>query len=74
MTTYNNKWITMPRKSMLILVTLIFVLLGHGKAWGDVTATWDFQNGIPSTITTVNIERTTGTVDSDVEGISRGQG
>ena len=34
MTTYNNKWITMPRKSMLILVTLIFVLLGHGKAWG----------------------------------------
>lgn len=70
MTTYNNKWITMPRKSMLILVTLIFVLLGYGKAWGDVTATWDFQNGIPSTITTVNIERTTGTVDSDVEGIS----
>lgn len=33
MTTYNNKWITMPRKSMLILVTLIFVLLGHGKTW-----------------------------------------
>jgi len=33
------------------------------------TANWDFQNAVPSTITSVNIEGTTGTVASNVDDI-----
>ena len=37
----------------------------------DITAKWDFQNGVPASITSVNIQGTnaSGTVESDVEGI-----
>jgi hypothetical protein len=34
-----------------------------------ITATWDFQNATPSSITSVNIQGTTNTVASDVDGI-----
>ena len=40
------------------------------KEVADVTATWSWQNGIPASIANVHIEGTTGTVESDVEGIA----
>ena len=36
----------------------------------DVTATWDFQNRIPATLSDVALEGNTGEVASDVEGVS----
>lgn len=49
---------------------LLCILLLPQSLWAqDVTAQWDFQNGIPSTITSVSLKGTTGTVASDVEGI-----
>ena len=52
--------------------TVLFLLLTFmvTKAQ-DITAKWDFQNGVPASITSVNIQGTnaSGTVESDVEGI-----
>ena len=41
---------------------------GEGES-STVTAKWDWQNETPSTISSVNIQKTTGTVASDVDGI-----
>lgn len=50
---------------------LLCILLLPLSLWAqDVTAQWDFQNGIPSTITSVSLQGTTGTVASDVDGIA----
>ena len=38
------------------------------KAQGDVTATWDFQNRIPASLSTVAFQGNAGYVESDVEG------
>ena len=56
------------RTTVLLLLLAGFQL----SAWADdVTATWDFQNNNPTGIQTLNaIEGTTGTVNSDVEGIA----
>lgn len=44
------------------------VAAGAGPTY-PITAKWDFQHGIPSTITSVDINGTTGTVASDLAGI-----
>lgn len=45
---------------------------GSGSGEGEsstVTAKWDWQNETPASISSVNIQKTTGTVASDVDGI-----
>ena len=58
----------LQRLSLLCILAMVGMLT---KA-ETVSATWDWQNGLPSTITETNIQGTdaTGTVASDVEGIS----
>ena len=58
----------LQRLSLLCLLALVGMI---AKA-ETVSATWDWQNGLPATITETNIQGTdaTGTVASDVEGIS----
>ena len=58
----------LQRLSLLCLLALVGMLANAET----VSATWDWQNGLPSTITETNIQGTdaTGTVASDVEGIS----
>lgn len=41
---------------------------GEGES-STVTARWDWQNETPASISSVNIQKTTGTVASDVDGI-----
>lgn len=41
---------------------------GEGES-STVTAKWDWQNETPASISSVNIQKTTGTVASDVDGI-----
>ena len=56
---------------VLSFLGLLCILLLPQSSWAqDVTAQWDFQNGIPSTITSVSIQGTTGTVASDIDGIA----
>ncbi len=72
MTTYNNKGLAMPRKGITFLVILLMVLLGNGKAWGDILAQWDFKNNLPAGISqsaTIQGTNGTGKVLSTVEGI-----
>lgn len=60
-------------KQTICTTVLLLLLAGFQlSAWADdVTATWDFQNNNPTGIQTLNaIEGTTGTVNSDVEGIA----
>ena len=60
------------KKHLLRLSTLCLLLMLTiiGKA-ETVTAKWDFQNGVPASITSVNIQGTdaSGMVASDVDGI-----
>ena len=61
---------TLLRFSLLSM--LLTLCLGvNAETSEDVTATWDWQNGTPASITATNIQGTdaTGTVASDVEGI-----
>ena len=55
----------LQRLSLLCLLALVGMLANAET----VSATWDWQNGLPSTITETNIQGTdaTGTVASDVE-------
>ncbi len=54
------------RLSMLSMLAMLFA----GGAYAeDVTATWDFKNRIPSSLSTVAFQGNSGDVDSDVEGI-----
>ena len=57
-------------QKMSLLGMLLMLCIGSAYA-EDVTATWDWQTGVPASITSTNIQGTdaTGTVDSDVEGI-----
>ena len=49
---------------------LLLLVTCWAKAQGDVTATWDFQNRIPASLSTVAYQGNTGYVESDVEGVS----
>ena len=63
--------ITNYMNKVLSIFGLLCILLLPQSMWAqDVTAQWDFQNGIPSTITSVSLQGTTGTVASDVDGIA----
>ena len=42
---------------------------GGGETTFPITAKWDWQNETPASISSVNIQKTTGTVASDVDGI-----
>jgi hypothetical protein len=54
-----------------LLSMLVMLCGGFVHATDPVTAKWDFQNGVPTSITETNIQGTdaTGTVASNVEGI-----
>ena len=56
------------RTNVLLLLLAGFQL----SAWADdVTATWDFQNNNPNgIIQSTSFERTTGTVNSNIDGIA----
>ncbi|WP_081657687.1 pectinesterase family protein [Prevotella sp. AGR2160] len=56
-------------KLFYFLGLLCILLLPQRMSAQDVTAQWDFQNGIPSTITSVAVQGRTGVVASDVDGI-----
>lgn len=61
----------MNRLRTIGALCLMLVLTIAAKAQGDVTALWDFKNNIPEGINaTTAIEKTTGEVQSTVEGIS----
>lgn len=49
------------------MALLTYAITGYAQ---DVTATWDFKNRIPESLSTVAFQGNTGTVASDVEGIS----
>lgn len=59
------------RKQLLRLgILCLFVLLACAAKAQNVVATWDFQNHVPATLASVSIEKSTGEVASDVEGVS----
>lgn len=59
------------RKQLLRLdILCLFVLLACAAKAQNVIATWDFQNHVPATLASVSIEKSTGEVASDVEGVS----
>ena len=61
----------MNRLRTIGALCLMLVLTIAAKAQGDVTALWDFKNNIPEGINAATaIEKTTGEVQSTVEGIS----
>ena len=53
------------RTGMLCLM-MLFALIAKAQ---DITALWDFKNGNPSTLKSLSIEKTTGTVASTIPGI-----
>lgn len=58
----------MKQRITLILACLITAVMG---AWAEtVTAEWDWKNSSPATLSSVNIENTTGNVASTVDGIN----
>ncbi len=58
----------------LLKLSLLSILAMFASKAGaeDITAQWDWQNGIPASITSTNIQGTnaTGTVESDVDGVA----
>lgn len=52
------------------LLCLLLCLSVIVKAQGNITATWDFQNRIPASLSEVALQGNTGYVVSDVEGVS----
>lgn len=52
----------------LSMLCLMLLVSAFASADDETTALWDFQNGNPSTITSVNIQSATATVESTLDG------
>ena len=55
-------------KRIFTLTALLLLVFGAANA--TVTAKWDWQNGVPNTISSVNIETFVGNVVSNVDGVT----
>lgn len=59
------------KKSTKIIMSLIALFMYTMTSYAqDVTAKWDFQNRIPTSLSDVAFEGNTGYIESDIEGIS----
>ena len=65
--------ITRSHTSTNLYITKLEITSKAGEEGGEttfpITAKWDWQNETPASISSVNIQKTTGTVASDVDGI-----
>lgn len=52
---------------IMIVMMLLSTMTGHAQ---DITAKWDFQNRIPASLSSVAFEGNTGSVQSDIDGVT----